>query len=824
MRNKIASIALLVLFVLSTLLVHQMNVVPHASPATPVHNVSTGLNYTTIQAAIDDPETLDGQTIDCDAGNYTENVKVYKSLSIIGAGPSLAWIIPFETDDTWHVTASNVTIEGFTVQSVSGYSAIRLDNVGDCCISNNTITGGGGGITLSGSSGNTVSNDVILSQRGNGIWLTDSSQWNTIANNSLNLNHYGIVLWNASNYNVIEDNFVNSSDWSGIRLNWQGSNYAPASFNNITDNIVTNNGGEGIFLDTPSLYNLLDDNFLSDNYIGIRLRQVNSSTVIQNTVISNSYLGISAESSYSNTFYDNFLNNTNNAWDNGVNSWNITKQTGSNIIGGPYIGGNYWSDNPNTTDINGDGIGDVPYNVAGGANIDYLPLVTPLPIFIAQFMTPEGEPYPFDDFTVSNGTWEREFVGITHGVTLAPINATFTFAYTYGASCGMTYRCILPLSLGEIRLFKVYALNLTLMEVGKPYVWLEEEGANSGNLAWNWNASNGTFNWSLSCQPGKRVGVEMNIGENSVITNSQALVLIYDHMPPTYNPPGYPGAVYVNGSWVTYSPSQPIQDGMIGDSGNFAILPAPPYGFVKIEGILHNDTLLPANCSLQNVNGTLYSRLVFPDYAVSANGEANCILSVFALPNGYTPLNLPVRVVSSEKVDFEIYPPLQSELGPYTFLIAAQNTYAKSSYSDLIQNLTSKTITVNVSTGVSQDWWGCFVLPKDRWVRTLTAYSGSASYQLRKLYNYTEQIVGDYDIVAVRIPPQMDRLNCTYTVFGDINGDGKIDGRDLVLIAKCFGSHLGDARYNPNCDINNDGKVDGRDITIVAKYFGRHDP
>jgi len=67
------------------------------------------------------------------------------------------------------------------------------------------------------------------------------------------------------------------------------------------------------------------------------------------------------------------------------------------------------------------------------------------------------------------------------------------------------------------------------------------------------------------------------------------------------------------------------------------------------------------------------------------------------------------------------------------------------------------------------------------------------------------------------------------SMVGDLTGttpfvpDGKVDGRDITAVARCFGSKLGDARYNPNCDLLNRGKIDGRDIIIVAKHFGEHE-
>jgi hypothetical protein len=55
---------------------------------------------------------------------------------------------------------------------------------------------------------------------------------------------------------------------------------------------------------------------------------------------------------------------------------------------------------------------------------------------------------------------------------------------------------------------------------------------------------------------------------------------------------------------------------------------------------------------------------------------------------------------------------------------------------------------------------------------------------------------------------------------GDINDDGKVDGKDASILAYSWGSKTGDPNYNPKADLNQDGKIDGKDASTMAKYWG----
>jgi lysophospholipase L1-like esterase len=78
----------------------------------------------------------------------------------------------------------------------------------------------------------------------------------------------------------------------------------------------------------------------------------------------------------------------------------------------------------------------------------------------------------------------------------------------------------------------------------------------------------------------------------------------------------------------------------------------------------------------------------------------------------------------------------------------------------------------------------------------------------------------DREVLHFRIegaPPDDDGLR------GDIDGDGRVDGTDLVLLALAFGSERGQGRYRPSADLDSSGRVDGQDLAILSSNFGRTD-
>ncbi|MFZ1515830.1 MAG: T9SS type A sorting domain-containing protein [Saprospiraceae bacterium] len=250
-----------------------------------VQNINTGNNYATIQSAIDDVATLNGHTISVSSGNYSENIIVSKSVTILGPNANInpcngirvaeARIYSanssVSTAEIFHVAASNVTIQGFTIDGDN--TSLTSGFLG----TNGADLDAAEGVTVyeSGISNLKVSNNVFQNLSYFGVTLYDypaavPSSGHLIENNKfINLGTYdlnsgvaywggGILLYNNQYASVIHNCMENVR--IGIQTgNFHLANPGAVSFQNISDNsIEARRRGifHNLFYNTASPYNI----------------------------------------------------------------------------------------------------------------------------------------------------------------------------------------------------------------------------------------------------------------------------------------------------------------------------------------------------------------------------------------------------------------------------------------------------------------------------------------------------------------------------------------------------------------------------------------
>ena len=294
-------------------------------------NNSTGqvADFTSIQTAVN--AASPGDVVIVKPGIYEENIEITKSLTICSesGNPSDTIIQAIDSSkDVFSVWANEVAIKGFGIKGSDSTAGIHFFGVTNCLVKDN-----------------------VLLNNSCGIDLYMFSSDNVLTNNDISDSYIGISLGDSLN-------------------------------NSLTNNSISYCSSGILLFDSPD--NKLENNMISENHEGISLiGESKNNILVSNIIKTNQQSGLHIYETSGNVIYNNYFNNTVNMEFDliaGENIWNTTKSEGVNIVGGSYLGGNFWGKPDGTVYPRGavdrdlDGIFDSVYDIEGSGFIDYLPL------------------------------------------------------------------------------------------------------------------------------------------------------------------------------------------------------------------------------------------------------------------------------------------------------------------------------------------------------------------------------------------------------------------------------------------------------------------
>jgi parallel beta-helix repeat protein len=235
-----------------------------------------------------------GDTINIPSGTYYENIKINKTINLVGEGKETTTLMPSSIyRDIVEISADWVNISGFTIRKSGDYLyGIEILSNHNTVKDNNISENYNIGMGIFGSYNKIIDNEIYANDV-EGIKIQDNSD-NTIEGNSISYNPVGLNFLESTN-NIVDDNTISNNEY-GIELDYD------SEINTISGNTIRANQEFGINLYSENTN--INGNTISNNNCGIKIESSN------NDIVSNTFLndGIFTDSPFSNNIIDNTVN------------------------------------------------------------------------------------------------------------------------------------------------------------------------------------------------------------------------------------------------------------------------------------------------------------------------------------------------------------------------------------------------------------------------------------------------------------------------------------------------------------------------------------
>ena len=734
-----------------------------------VHNVNSGLDYATIQEAIDAPETLDGHTLKVDAGTYYEHLTINKSLMLIG-GDLLNTIIDGNDSGSNIILGDSpiheVTVKNLTIQNYENgfhFQTGGTTNQAYGTFENNIFLNNQVGIdgNLDGSF-SAQNNSFINNSKANRAYWSHGTL--IVENTIINSSFSGVQVIHSNNVLIKDNIFENCSAYTGIEL--VRSNYIVIDGNeflrsnilpwmegfgiNITDNTFSLSS---VFSEASKI--LIDGNTFEKGKIEL----LGNNICISSNTISHAGQGIVLYGCQGeNSIIGN--NITNNSLegiliDNSI----VSKIIENNIIGNGRASISIISETYYSSDIHS-----IKNNFIANNSIG---------IYVGEFS--------WVDEISENSITNNSGAGIHSDMWSSPVIINGNYVARNGG-------------------YGIYA-------GGPPY------GRGVRNNTVVYNGGTGIYTWD-----GAKIldnYVAHNGGHGIYFTGRHSSIVGNE----VFNNTG-------TGIYLNYVSAAVYKNNVKGNNyGIFLAIPLRPYdpvtAYVSLNSFMNNtnqayisDTRIPHVWD-NGGEGNYWSDYAGTDANNDGIGDVPYVID--ANNTDRYPLMLPYKghniAVSGVEINRTIIP--KGVIQKIDVDITNTGSFPQSFTVSVYANTTAtQTFAANLTAGNST---------------TLTFYWDTANFPYG---NYTITANASQTLGETNTQDNTHTISQIFiSILGDINGpngwpDGKVDIRDIALVASKFGVTYPDPRYDPNCDITGpiigvaDGKIDIRDVGLVALHFG----